>query len=255
MSLIAFATSGAVRVLVQGQWGCQQVERNCLRICNYQNIVRNRGYQRVANVQMMTSEEQPEKDDYMERIRSITRVDELPSIAEQVAHLVPLATEDANQQVRYAAISRLSNLDASRLSEEDGKTVLQAARHALKEDKEPSCQAAAADLIAGLRLYDGFDDLVTTFNETSDWVLKFSIAAGVGEMHHPQSYEFLQGVLEHYSEDSNDALLIAAAIGALGDLGDERGVSVVEKYLDHPDSSIQDRARIAHDRLSSSSSS
>lgn len=255
MGSIAFtAPSPAVRVLWCGDWSGSIVDigrGRCIQSHRRANRPCNRACARIS----ATIDELLESSDYLSRIRGIAKVDEMTSTSAQVSQLVKLTTEDSNSQVRYAAISRLSNLDASRLTDEDSQNVLQAARYTLINDKEPSCQAAAADLIAGLRLADGFDDLVQAFNSTSDWVLKFSIAAGVGEMRHPKAFDFLKGVLDNDSGESKDYLLIAAAIGALGDLGDPRGASVIEKYLEHPDSSIQGRARIAKDLLSDTGSS
>lgn len=181
--------------------------------------------------------------DFLERIRGINRIDELNSTAERIGALIPLATEDPNQQVRYAAISRLSNLDASSVSEEDGDRVLTAARYVLMNDRESSCQAGAADLIAGLKLRKGFEDLVECYGRTDDWMLKFSIAAGMGEMGDGRAFEFLKAIVD---DEGSDPLFVSAAIGALGELGDERGLEVVDKYLENEDASVRERAAIAH---------
>lgn len=186
-------------------------------------------------------------EDFLERIRGINRVDELSSSSERVSLLIPIATEDSNQQVRYAAISRISNFDPTSLSEADSEKVLTAARYVLVNDRESSCQSGAADLIAGLKLSDGFDDLVDAYNNTSDWMLKFSIAAGLGEMGDPKAFDFLTSILDNHN--SSEFLLTAAAIGALGELGDERAIPVIERYLNSDDSSVRERAVIAHDIL------
>lgn len=187
--------------------------------------------------------EQLNSTDFLERIRAINRIEEIDETSERIGALIPLATEDSNQQVRYAAISRLSNLGASAVSEVDGDRVLNAARSVLMNDRESSCQAAAADLIAGLKLKKGFEDLVECYGRTDDWMLKFSIAAGMGEMGDGRAFDFLKGILEG---ERNDPLLVAASIGALGELGDERAVPVVERYLESEDDSVKERAIIAH---------
>lgn len=196
-----------------------------------------------------TIEEQFASPDYLQRIRAINRVEQSTSTNTQVDELVRLAKDDQNPQVRYAAISRLSNLDSARLSDDSANAVLQVARHALEHDKEPSCKAGAADLIAGLKLTEGFDDLINIFNTTDDWMLKFSVAAGLGEMGDARAFDFLAKILEDGGEEA-DFLLITAAIGSLGELGDKRALPAIEKYLDHKDSSIQERAQIAHAMLS-----
>lgn len=191
--------------------------------------------------------EQLTSDDFLDRIRGINRIEEISGISNRLSALIPIATEDPNQQVRYAAISRISNFDHESLSDEDAEKVLSAARFVMLNDKESSCQSGAADLIAGLKLSDGFDDLVDTFNRTSDWMLKFSIAAGLGEMGDPKAFDFLTSVLDDKQE--SDFLLMAAAIGSLGELGDKRGIPVIEKFLSNEDASIRERAKIAHTML------
>ncbi|CAN8064193.1 unnamed protein product [Agarophyton chilense] len=185
--------------------------------------------------------------DSLERIRGINRSSELKSTSDIVFRLVPIATSDGNQQVRYVAISRLAGLEPSSLSDDDKESLLTAARFILVNDKEPTCQAGAADLIAGLRLSEGFDDLVDTFNTTSDWMLKFSIAAGLGEMGVPKAFDFLVSILD--SESEENFLLVSAAIGSLGELGDERALPMIERYLVSEEQSIKERAVIAHEML------
>lgn len=197
--------------------------------------------------------EQLNSPDFLERVRGINRIDEIETTSDRISALIPLAIEDPNQQVRYAAISRISNFDHTKLSEDDSEKVLTAARYVLSNDKESSCQSGAADVIAGLKLNDGFDDLVDAFNRTSDWMLKFSIAAGLGEMGDPKAFDFLTAILGNSQGD--DFLLTAAAIGALGELGDRRGLPVVEKYLDNEDSSVKERAKIAYNLLLGTESS
>lgn len=185
--------------------------------------------------------------DFLERIRGINRIDEIATTTDQIEALLPIATEDPNQQVRYAAICRMSNLDETKLSADETERVLAACRFVLVNDSESQCQAGAADAIAGLKLTGGFEDLVNMFERTDDWMLKFSIAAGMGEMGDARAFGFLTGVLEKM--DGSDALLLAAVIGALGELGDQRGVQVVEGYLENEDSAVRERANIAHRML------
>lgn len=216
---------------------------------------------------------------FLERIRLINKVSDAPT-EDQVTSLISLARTDPNAQVRYTALSRLSNVDvASPGVQQHTDDILAIARNALQGDSEPSCRSAAADLIAGLRLNDGFDDLVAAFNnDSADWVLKFSICAGVGYMRHPQSYDFLSSVLAQkkveWKEDEikqqkiaagelppppppsptdlvpvDDSLLVAACVGALGDLGDQRALPLVKEFIAHPDSAISERAKHSCDQL------
>lgn len=188
--------------------------------------------------------------DFVTRIKGINSVrDRYDTASDVIAALLPVAADDANAQVRYMAISQVAGLEAGDVSAADGATVLATCLAILDKDTDPSCQAGAADAIAALRLQDGFDNLVDTFNATSDWMLRFTIAAGVGVMANPRSYEFLTAVLDS-CEPEGDELLLTATIGALADLGNVDALPIVEKYEDFPDSAVQERAKIAIDILS-----
>lgn len=188
--------------------------------------------------------------DFVKRMKGINEVrTRHTGAAEVVGALLPIAAGDDNPQVRYMAISQLAGLKASEVSADDGKRVLDTCLTMLREDTDSSCQAGAADAIAGLKLQDGFDSLVDTFNATSDWMLRFTIAAGVGVMSNPRSFEFLTAVLDA-AQPEGDELLIAATIGALADLGSTEALPIIGKYREHPDASVKERADIAHNVLS-----
>lgn len=189
--------------------------------------------------------------DFVKRIKGVnevrTRISATPDV---VSALLPLISgSEDNPQVRYMAVSQLAGLPADEIAEDQGKMILDACMAMVREDTDPSCQAGAADAIAGLKLVEGFDVLVETFNTTSDWMLRFTIAAGVGVMGHPRSFEFLSAVLDSAAPEG-DELLVTATIGALADLGDPQGLPIVLKYLDHPDVSVKERAGIAKEILS-----
>ncbi len=187
--------------------------------------------------------------DFAERIRGINEArTRFASQSELAAALLPLAGADPNPQVRYMAISQLGGLDASQVSPEDGRKILDLALTMLREDTDPSCQAGAADVVAALRLQDGFDTLVETFKSTNDWMLKFTICSGQGEMRNPGSFEFLREVLSTVPQQGEE-LLLTAIVGALGDLKNPEALPLVEQYIDHPDQSVKERAVIARDML------
>lgn len=185
--------------------------------------------------------------DFLERIRAINRLGELGSQSARLAAILPVAAEDPNPQVRYAAVSHLAGFDGALLSDKEKQDVLGVVRFILVNDAESSCQSGAADVIAGLRLADGFDDLVDAFQRTQDWMLKFSIAAGLGELGDPRAFDFLTAILE--SDADTDTLLISAALGALGELGDARAMPTIEKFIESEDSSVRERASIARSLL------
>lgn len=165
--------------------------------------------------------------------------------------LVPIAQSDRNPQVRYVAVSQMSALDRDALTEETKKSILDAALTIMKSDNDTSCKSGAADTVAALRLTDGFDSLVEAFKTTNDWMLRVTIAASMGEFGHPGAFDFLNDILDGV-EAEGDELLIAAAVGSFGDLNNKDALPVIEKYIDHPDDSIKERAEIARNMLTSS---
>lgn len=184
-----------------------------------------------------------------ERIRGISRLGEYGTFSDQVEQLAHMSTEDGDSQVRYSALSRMSNLDREALSEEQVQLVLNSVLHALKTDKEPSCRAGAADVISALNLSGGFDEMIEIYRTSTDWVLKFTILAGLGEMGDERAFDVLLNVIE--TEGNDEVLLLTAAIGSLGELGDKRALPIVEKFVDHADLPLRERAKMAVERLTS----
>lgn len=190
-----------------------------------------------------------QSDDFLVRIRGITRVQEFTSSTTEVLDaILPIVKSEPNPQVRYTAVSQLSNLERESLSDEDKETILSVAKNMMESDSDPSCQSAAADVIAALGITSGFDALVEVFNTTSDWMLKFTIAAGMGELGDPRAFEFLTGVLETTAAEGEE-LLLGAVIGALGDVRNPEALPAIEQYLEHPDQAVKERAKIAKNIL------
>lgn len=184
----------------------------------------------------------------LERIRGINRIDEYGQFSDQVEQLAHMSSEDGDNQVRYSAISRLASMKRECMSPDQVTLVLDCARKVLTTDREVSCQAGAADVITGLKLSEAFDDLIERYRTTTDWVLKFTILAGLGEMGDERSFDFLKRVIDN--DGDGETLLLTAAIGSLGELGDKRGLPIIEKYLEHEDLPLRERAKIAANLLS-----
>lgn len=191
-----------------------------------------------------------ESSDYIDRIRGVNRSGEIGDVHDRIQALLPIAGGDPNGQVRFCSLSHLASLKRDAISDEDAASVLEVVREVLSSDVESSCRSGAADVIAGLRLRDGFDDLVACFRASGDWMLKFSIAAGMGELGDPRAFDFLSSILD---DEASDELLITATVGALGDLGDMRALPLIERYMQSDEPSVKERARIAHSMLTNSS--
>ncbi len=107
-------------------------------------------------------------------------------------------------------------------------------RDRLLEDPEPDVQAAAADSIGALKLTDAFDDLQHLYETTTEWLVQFSIIAALGELGEPRGLGLLQTALT-----SETSLVQTAAIGAIGELGNPEGVASLIPFTADPDWQIR----------------
>jgi HEAT repeat protein len=107
-------------------------------------------------------------------------------------------------------------------------------RDRLVNDPEPDVQAAAADAIGALKLTDAFDDLQNLYETTPEWLVQFSIVAALGELGDPRGLKLLQTALTNET-----SLVQTAAIGAIGELGDPLGVASIIPFVTHPDWQIR----------------
>lgn len=170
--------------------------------------------------------------DLGDRLRGVNQLRELePAIAFQ---LVQTPIKDSNSRVRYAAVSQLDHLGS-----QDLQTSLTILRDRLYNDSEIDVQAAAADCLGALKLTDAFDDLQQLYQNSSEWLLQFSIIAALGEMGDPRAFELLTEALNSPIE-----LVKTAAISSFGELGDLRAIPILQPYATDPDWQI--RYRVAH---------
>ncbi|MCS7226650.1 MAG: HEAT repeat domain-containing protein [Gloeomargarita sp. SKYB31] len=169
---------------------------------------------------------------------------------EQCRHLPPTAAmtllkeviTDRNARVRYAAVSQLGNMRG--LSPEQKQELLPLLRERLYGDTEPDVQAAAADALAGLGLQEAYEDLERAYRESPEWLVKFSVVAGLGVLGDARVYPLLLEALA-----SENELLQLAAIGALADLGDARAVPELGALVHHADWQVRLRVAQALHRL------
>jgi HEAT repeat protein len=107
-------------------------------------------------------------------------------------------------------------------------------RDRLINDTEPDVQAAAADAIGALKLTAAFEDLQHLYETTPEWLVQFSIIAALGELGEPRGLQLLQTAL------TNETTLVqTAAIGSIGELGDPNGVESIIPFVTHPDWQIR----------------
>jgi HEAT repeat protein len=165
---------------------------------------------------------------FSDRIQGINALREMAA-ADAFGLLIPVLN-DPNVRVRYAAVSLLASV-----GQVDPPQSLAALRAGLK-DPESDVVAAAADAIAGLRLHGGYPDLRDLYQETTDWIVRFSIVSALGELGDPRGFEILEHALQ-----SQDPLLVPAAIGALGELGDPQAIPMIMPYVSDPDWQIRHR--------------
>lgn len=177
-------------------------------------------------------------DDLGDRLRAVNQIRELED-TQAAFELVQTAVNDRNARVRYSAISQMDTLGGQNL--ETSLTVL---RDRLINDPEPDVQAAAADCLGALKLTEAFDDLQQLYHNTSEWLVKFSIIATLGELGEPRSFDLLTEALT-----SDNGLVQTAAIGSLGDLGDSQAVPLLIPYATNPDWQIRYRVVQALSKL------
>jgi HEAT repeat protein len=170
-------------------------------------------------------------EDFGDRIQGINQLRQLG--AAEAFELLQPVVQDANVRVRYAAVSMLASVGKVDLARS-----LELLRTSLR-DSESDVVAAAADAIAALHLKDGYNDLLELYQATSDWIVRFSIVAALGEMGDPRGFDILAHAIQ-----SADSLLVPAAIGAMGELGDPRAIALILPYLD--DADWQVRHRVLH---------
>lgn len=174
--------------------------------------------------------------DLGDRLRAVNQMRTLdPAIAFQ---LIQQAVDDSNPRVRYAAVSQISSLGT-----QDRSQALEILRDRLR-DSEPDVQAAAADSISALHLIEAFDDLQSLYHATSEWLVKFSIIAALGELGDRRGFELLQDAIHSANE-----LMQMAAIGSLGELGDDRAVDLLAPFVQNADWQVRFRVAQALSRL------
>jgi len=142
------------------------------------------------------------------------------------------AIKDGNARIRYDAVSQMATLGHI-----DPNLSLEILVDRLMRDSENDVKAAAADSISALKLTAGFDDLITAFRATNDWMLQFSIIAALGELGDARALDLLADVLK---SNHNDLVQIAA-IGALGELGDPHGLDLLLPLVDSSDWQVRHR--------------
>ncbi|HBL12536.1 MAG TPA: phycocyanin alpha phycocyanobilin lyase [Cyanobacteria bacterium UBA11162] len=179
-------------------------------------------------------------EDFGDRISGVNQLRQLePSVAFE---LIKPIVNDSHARVRYAAVSQLGSLGNQDLS---GTLVL--LRDRLLNDPEVDVQAAAADALGALKLTDAFEDLQQVYNQTSEWLLQFSIIAVLGELGDSRAFSLLEEALT-----SEISLVQTAAISSLGELGDVRAVPLLIPYTTNSDWQIRYRVVQALQRLGGS---
>ncbi len=168
-------------------------------------------------------------EDYGDRLKGINQLRELePATAFE---LIKQVVADTNPRVRYAAVSQVSSL-----GHQDRQQALDILRDRLLHDSEVDVQAAAADSLGALKLTEAYSDLEASYQNSSEWLLQFSIIAALGELGDPRSFELLEQALT-----SEHELVQTAAIGSLGELGDDRAIALLVPYCSNPDWQIRHR--------------
>lgn len=167
-------------------------------------------------------------ENFGDRIKAINLLRTIDP-AEALILITPLC-DDPNTRVRYAAVSQIGTLG------EQDKALAYKVLSASLGDPEPDVQAAAADALGGLKLTEALDDLHELYGMTSEWLVKMSIVAGLGEMGDVRAFGLLQSALA-----DDNGLVSVAAIGALGELKDPRAIELLLPYVANDDWQVRHR--------------
>ncbi len=183
-----------------------------------------------------TVKEKLASEDLGDRLRGVNEIRQLdPAVGFE---LIQTAITDENARVRYSAVSQFDTLGTQDLDK--SLNLLRG----LLQDPEADVKAAAADCLGGLKLVAAFDDLQQLYQSTSDWIIKLSVIAALGELGEPRGFEMLKQAL---SEDND--LVKTAAISSMGELGNTEAVSVLAPYASNSDWQIRYRVAQALNRL------
>jgi len=168
-------------------------------------------------------------EDFGDRIKGINQLRLLDhNVA--LSLLEPLITNE-NTRIRYAAVSQLDTIGMS-----NREKTLELLRDRLHNDSEADVQAAAADVIGGLKLTEAFEDLESIYYQTSEWLIQMSIIASLGEFGDPRGFALLEHGLQ-----SDNPLVKTAAVSSLGELKDPRAVPLLLPLAEDPDWQIRYR--------------
>jgi HEAT repeat protein len=165
-----------------------------------------------------------QSEDFGQRLSAVNQIRQLEDSA-AAFELVQTAIADRSARVRYAAVSQMASL-----GHQDLDTALVTLRRCLLEDPEADVQAAAADSIGALKLTAAYEDLQHLYENTSEWLVQFSIIAALGELGDPRGFDLLEAAL-----NSEIELVRTAAIGSLGELGDTRAIPLLAPFATNPD--------------------
>ena len=178
-------------------------------------------------------QQQLQSEDVGDRLQGLNNLRQLePKIAFEAIQKV---IKDGNVRVRYAATSQLATV-----GNQDRQLALTLLRDSLHEDPEIDVQAAAADAIGGLKLSEAFEDLEQKYKDTTEWILKVSIIAALGEMGDSRGFKMLKDAIEN-----GEPLVQTVAISSLGELGDRRAVELLLPLASYPDWQIRHRVAAA----------
>lgn len=167
-------------------------------------------------------------ENFGDRIKAINQLRTIDP--KEAFTLIQPLCDDRNTRVRYAAVSQIATL-----GEQDKPTAFTVLTASLG-DPEPDVQAAAADALGALKLTDSLDDLRELYSMTSEWLVKMSVVACLGEMGDVRAFDLLEAALA-----DDNSLISVAAIGALGELKDARAIPLLLPFAKDDDWQVRHR--------------
>lgn len=175
--------------------------------------------------------------DLGDRLRAVNQARPLPP--EEIYQVLQKACGDPSARVRYAAVSQMGSVPYA-----DPSEPVALLRRILKEDPEFDVRAAAAASLGDLKQPEVLADLLQAYRQETEWLVQFSIVAALGELGNPEAFDTLVEALTAGSD-----LTRTAAAAALGDLGDARGIPVLEAYLSDEDWQLRYRICLSLEKI------
>jgi HEAT repeat protein len=161
-----------------------------------------------------------------DRLQALTQLRSVP--ADTAVPLIKTVLYDVNLPVRSLAIYTLA--------ENPNPDCYAILVDLLAHDADYAARADAAAALGALADIRALEPLTTAFLEDDSWLVKFSAAVSLGNLHDPRASDILRQALTR-----PEAVIQMAAIAALGEIGDVDSIDLLLNFVSSEDWLIRQR--------------